>query len=81
MGCMCCQSVCPANKPHLQEIVTGPHFSEEETALILGKTPWEKLSPTTQQKLAGTRTPASFYRFVAAHLGALMEKQRVRPVP
>lgn len=77
VGCMRCQSVCPANRPHLQEIVMGPHFSEEETELILGKIPWEELPPTTQQKLAGTRTPAGFYSFIAAHLGALIEKQRV----
>ncbi len=79
IGCMRCQVVCPANRSHLQWIATGPSFREEETALMLDKAPWEQLSPAAQRKLAGARDPAGLYSFMAANLGALIEKQGTSP--
>jgi epoxyqueuosine reductase len=73
IGCMRCQSVCPANKPYLKSIETGSSFSEEETALILNKTPWEQLSLETREKLEGI---PGLYPLIACNLFALMEKQR-----
>jgi hypothetical protein len=42
---MNCETVCPVNKPYLENIKVGPAFTEEETGLILNKIPEEKLSP------------------------------------
>jgi len=74
IGCMRCQFVCPVNKPYLHNIVAGPSFSEEETGLILNKTPLEELSPEIRQKLENADD--GFYQFMAPNLSALIEKQR-----
>ena len=74
IGCMRCQFVCPVNRPYLRKIVAGPSFSEEETGLILNRTPLEKLPPETQQKL---EISDGVYPFVAPNLSALIEKQRL----
>ena len=74
IGCMRCQFVCPVDRPYLRKIVAGPSFSEEETGLILNKTPLEKLSPETQQKL---KISDGVYPFMAPNLSALIEKQRL----
>ncbi len=73
IGCMRCQSVCPANQPYLKNIEAGSSFSREETTLILNKTPWEQLSPETRKKLENIR---SIYPLIACNLSALIEKQR-----
>lgn len=72
IGCMGCQFVCPVNKPYLHKIEVGPSFSEEESSLILNKTPWERLSPETQQRLESF---IGIYPLLARNLGALIEKQ------
>jgi epoxyqueuosine reductase len=51
IGCMNCETVCPVNKPYLENIKVGPAFTEEETGLILNKIPEEKLSPGMKLKL------------------------------
>ena len=51
LGCMRCQQVCPANRPSLEHIETGPEFSEEETALILSWPREEQLPADTRDKL------------------------------
>jgi epoxyqueuosine reductase len=73
IGCRRCQSVCPANKPYLQNIKIGPSFSEDETAMVLHKTPWEKLSLEARQKLEDVR---GVYPLLARNLSALIEKQQ-----
>ncbi|MFH0768298.1 MAG: 4Fe-4S double cluster binding domain-containing protein [Chloroflexota bacterium] len=73
IGCMRCQFVCPVDKPYLHKIVAGLSFSEEETGLILNKTPWEKLSPNTRQKLGDLY---GVYSLLSRNLSALIEKQR-----
>ena len=72
IGCMRCQFVCPANKPYLRKIVAGQSFSEEETGLILNKTPLENLSQETRQKL---KISDGVYPLLARNLSALIEKQ------
>jgi len=72
-GCMRCQFACPVNKSYLDNIVVGPSFSEEETGLILNKTPLEDLSPETRQKL---KTGDGIYPLLATNLRALIEKQK-----
>ena len=73
IGCMRCQFVCPVNKLYLDNIVAGPFFSEEETGLILNKTPLENLSPATRQKL---KISDGVYPLLAPNLSALIEKQK-----
>jgi len=75
IGCMKCQQVCPVNKPYVQSFASGPIFSEEETASILGKTPVEKLSKDTRQKL-DRLTDNELYLLLARNLRALIEKQK-----
>ena len=72
VGCMCCQFVCPVNKPYLRKIAEGPSFSEEETSLILNQTPWNKLSPKTRHKLGISE---GVYLRLPRNLSALIEKQ------
>jgi len=73
IGCMRCQFVCPVNKPYLRKIVAGPSFSEEETGLILNKTPLENLSQETRQKLKISDGVCSL---LAPNLSALIAKQK-----
>jgi epoxyqueuosine reductase len=73
IGCMRCQFACPVDKPYLNKIVAGPFFSEEETGLILNKTPLKKLSAETQEKLDNPSD--DFYPLLARNLSALIEKQ------
>jgi epoxyqueuosine reductase len=73
VGCMCCQSVCPVNKPYLRKIAEGPSFSEEETSLILNQTSWNKLSPKTKHKLGISER---VYSLLPPNLAALIEKQK-----
>ncbi|HEY32130.1 MAG TPA: hypothetical protein G4O10_03375 [Dehalococcoidia bacterium] len=73
IGCMLCQSVCPVNKPYLKNIVAGPQFSEEETGLILNRTPWDKLPQETRQKLEFAERN---YPPLSSNLSALIEKQK-----
>jgi epoxyqueuosine reductase len=74
IGCMRCQFVCPVNKPYLREIVGGAAFSEEETDLILNKTPWKELSPETRSKLGISE---GVYPLLPRNLRALIKKQNV----
>jgi epoxyqueuosine reductase len=71
IGCMRCQFVCPVNKPYLENIVEGPSFSEEETSLILGKTPLGNLSPETREKL---KIFDGIYPLLATNLIARIER-------
>jgi epoxyqueuosine reductase len=74
IGCLSCQSVCPVNRPYLQNIAAGPSFSEDETAVILNDTRWERLEEETRNKLADIR---GIYPLLPRNLAALIEKQRL----
>ena len=73
IGCTRCQFVCPVNKSYLRKIVAGPSFSEEETGLILNKTPLENLSQETRQKL---NISDGVYSLLSPNLSVLIEKQK-----
>ena len=51
VGCMHCQRVCPQNKEFLEWVEPGAEFSEEETALFLQATPFDRLPAATVEKL------------------------------
>jgi epoxyqueuosine reductase len=51
VGCMICQRACPENKEFLGWIEEGAEFSEEETALLLGKVPPDQLPAALMEKL------------------------------
>jgi epoxyqueuosine reductase len=73
IGCMRCQFVCPVNKPYLQNVKAGSFFIEQETCLILDKTPWEELPLKIQKKLGELQR---LYSILVPNLRALIEKQR-----
>jgi epoxyqueuosine reductase len=73
IGCLRCQVVCPVNKPYLNRIVQGPVFSENETALILNKTPAEKLPSELRQTLDSLILD-EIYPLMARNLRALIQK-------
>jgi epoxyqueuosine reductase len=75
IGCMSCQQVCPVNMPFLNNIADGPDFTEEETELILNRTPVEKLGIETQRKLEHM-IQDGLYPYVGRNLRVLIEKQR-----
>jgi len=72
VGCMRCQQVCPQNKSvvHLKErpIV----FSEEETTMILQKTPRDKISPSLSKKLLDLNLD-EYYVLLSRNLSVLMK--------
>jgi epoxyqueuosine reductase len=73
VGCMHCQIVCPQNKKFLQLNDQTINFSEEETSIILQKTPQENLSPTLTKKLAGLNID-EYYSVLGRNLTVLMNK-------
>ena len=75
IGCMSCETVCPVNKPYLKNIKTGPAFTEEETELILKKTPEKKLSPGMKEKLHNF-IEDGYLPMLGRNLMVLIEKQR-----
>ena len=73
IGCMSCQSICPANKSFVSNILDGDAFSEEETYEILNKTPIVDLSEETRRKIE--KFGIGKYLLLASNLSALIEKQ------
>ncbi len=51
IGCLTCQRACPENKPFLKQIGETEEFTEEETRLLLKRTPKEQLSDSTIEKM------------------------------
>ena len=73
IGCMRCQSVCRVNKPYLNKIEKGQTFSEEETELILNRTPVEQLNSETRIKLE-RMVQDEIYPVMGRNLRVLIEK-------
>jgi epoxyqueuosine reductase len=78
IGCMQCQLICPVNKTQVKKVKNGPEFSEEESGLILQKTPFEKLLEPTQQKLVSISAD-DWYEVLARNLSVLIKKQQITP--
>jgi epoxyqueuosine reductase len=72
IGCMICQDVCPANKEHVNWLMPGAEFSEEETDMILSGTALAGLPPETSEKLNKVSMLDS-YPLLKRNLGALVE--------
>jgi epoxyqueuosine reductase len=51
VGCMTCQLVCPQNRDFIKWVEPWVEFSEEETAILLTKTPLDRLPVTLVKKL------------------------------
>jgi epoxyqueuosine reductase len=51
IGCMICQSMCPANRQNITRIEERERFTESETSQILENTPIEILDTATRAKL------------------------------
>jgi epoxyqueuosine reductase len=77
IGCMRCQLVCPVNRDQLNRIVPGVAFSEEETARLLQKSPWDTLSDETRRKLTEIAMDDS-YEVLARNLEVLIKAQDLR---
>ncbi len=50
VGCLRCQTICPANKKYMSSKVESCDFSEEETGSLLEGLPFEELSEELKQK-------------------------------
>jgi epoxyqueuosine reductase len=72
VGCMRCQSVCPVNRPYLDNNRDGPYFSEEETRLVLEAVPLDRLPPETRRKLSGMS--GFIYPLLACNLRELIDR-------
>jgi epoxyqueuosine reductase len=48
--CLKCQIICPMDKAYLKHTLGPVQFSEEETELLLSKSPWETFSSELKQK-------------------------------
>ena len=73
IGCMLCQAACPVDRAHFKKTTPGPQFAEEETGLLLQKTPLEKLPEETRQKLADIAFDED-YNLLARNLEVLINK-------
>jgi epoxyqueuosine reductase len=74
VGCMRCQEACPMNRAQTSRIQQGPLFSEDETEVLLCKTPSDKLPAGTRQKLARVAMDDSA-SVLARNLSALLSSQ------
>jgi len=73
VGCMRCQIVCPQNKKFLQLNEKTINFSEEETSIILQKTPRENVSPSLAKKLVDLDMD-EYYPLLGRNLTVLINK-------
>jgi epoxyqueuosine reductase len=74
VGCLRCQSVCPANKRQVSKIVPGPQFSEAETLRLLQEPALTELPEETRQKLASIAMDDS-YDVLGRNLEALIRSR------
>ncbi|XUX00812.1 MAG: 4Fe-4S double cluster binding domain-containing protein [Dehalogenimonas sp.] len=73
VGCMKCQLVCPVNKKQLNNVVSGPDFTEEETGMVLGGAGLEAFQEETRVKLVGIGFE-EISKVLARNLKLLIEK-------
>jgi epoxyqueuosine reductase len=70
---MHCQVVCPQNKKFLQLNEQSINFSEEETSIILQKTPQKNISPMLAKKFVDLNLD-EYYSLLGRNLTVLMNK-------
>jgi epoxyqueuosine reductase len=73
VGCMHCQIVCPQNKKFLQFNKQTVNFTEEETSIILQKTPRRHLSKALAKKLIRFDID-EYYPLLGRNLSVLMNE-------
>ena len=73
IGCMRCQMVCPQNKKFIQYDKQTIDFTEEETSIILHKTPREHLSKALAKKLIRFDID-EYYTVLGRNLSVLLNK-------
>ena len=73
VGCMCCQIVCPMNKKFLQIDKQTVDFTEEETLIILQKTPRELIPKSLTEKLIRFNID-EYYTLLERNLSVLLNK-------
>jgi epoxyqueuosine reductase len=73
VGCMYCQIVCPQNKKFLQFNKKTVNFTEEETSIILQKTPRQHLSKALAKKLMHFDID-EYYPLLGRNLSVLMNE-------
>ena len=73
VGCIYCQIVCPQNKKFLKLDEQTINFSEEETSIILQKTPREHLPKALEEKLIRLDMN-EYYKLLGRNLSVLMNK-------
>jgi epoxyqueuosine reductase len=71
LGCMRCQECCPENKVTRKIRVERERFSEQETSMILQRTPLEELPAATRRKLEHLSL-AEDYALIPRNLGLLL---------
>jgi len=71
VGCLTCQSVCPENKPYLRMVGETAEFSEEETKLLLRRTPREEIPVPTMKKLQ-LLSLTDYYDEISRNLSVLL---------
>jgi len=74
IGCMRCQTVCPENKGLLGWFEDRAEFSERETALLLERTPQERLPAETVAKLRSLEINGD-YRLLCRNLSMILGRE------
>lgn len=76
VGCLACQTTCPANKAVLEYKSEPVEFDEGETALMLAGTPIGELPPKTVKKMEKLSIE-SYYEVIPRNLKALFQKAQL----
>ncbi len=71
VGCLHCQRFCPQNKEVWEWVEEGPHFSRQETDLLLRGIPLDQLPAATAEKLEQSDMARLLY-CLPRNLGALL---------
>ncbi len=81
IGCMHCQSVCPANKDVVRHVEKREEFSHEETTLLVQGVSKTELPATTRQKLEHLDIiESNYFDVLSRNLTVLLENQKPLPV-
>ncbi|MBN1858150.1 hypothetical protein JW848_02980 [Candidatus Bipolaricaulota bacterium] len=76
-GCLRCKRACPENAPHLDNVLDGPAFEEDETRLLLAGGIVEDVPEPLRSTLVEWRLDVLF-ESLPRNLGALVEKEQRR---
>ncbi|WP_026881108.1 4Fe-4S double cluster binding domain-containing protein [Clostridium akagii] len=71
IGCMRCQIICPVNRNSIKDLEDLAEFNEQETKMILSKTPLHKLPAITYRKLELINF-IEYYELLARNLSVLI---------